>query len=69
VADDPVVVKKSRPEKAGNRLEEKTETTSGNNGRGKVREFWWLAAVQKIAVRREGVKFYIGAGESTDSNT
>jgi hypothetical protein len=25
VADDPVVVKKSRPEKAGNRLEEKTE--------------------------------------------
>jgi hypothetical protein len=27
VADDSVVVKKSRPEKAGNRLEEKTGTT------------------------------------------
>ena len=29
VADDPVVVKKSRPEKPGNRVEEKTATTSG----------------------------------------
>jgi hypothetical protein len=29
VADDSVVVMKSRPEKAGNRLEEKTGTTRG----------------------------------------
>ena len=29
VADDPVVVSKSRPEKPGNRVEEKTATTSG----------------------------------------
>ena len=29
VADDPVVVSKSRPEKPGNRVEEKTVTTSG----------------------------------------
>lgn len=28
VADEPVVVKKSRPEKPGNRVEEKTATTS-----------------------------------------
>lgn len=28
VADDPVVVKKSRPEKPGNRVEDKTATTS-----------------------------------------
>ena len=28
VADDPVVVNKSRPVKAGNRLEDKTATTS-----------------------------------------
>lgn len=27
VADEPVVVRKFRPEKAGNRLEDKTETT------------------------------------------
>jgi hypothetical protein len=29
VADDPVVVRKSWPEKPGNRVEEKTATTSG----------------------------------------
>ncbi len=29
VADDPVVVRKSRPEKPGNRVEEKTAMTSG----------------------------------------
>ena len=29
VADDPVVVSKSRPEKPGNRVEEKTAMTSG----------------------------------------
>jgi hypothetical protein len=29
VADDPVVVKKLRPEKPGNRVEEKTAMTSG----------------------------------------
>lgn len=29
MADDPVVVRKSRPEKPGNRVEDKTATTSG----------------------------------------
>jgi hypothetical protein len=36
VADDPVIVTKSRPEKAGNRLEEKTGMTLGNRIEGAI---------------------------------
>jgi hypothetical protein len=44
VADDPVVVKKFRPMKAGNSLEEKTETTGcpGTTGAGMSQKPCWL---------------------------
>ena len=49
VADDSVVVMKSRPVKTGNSLEGKTGTTCRRVGRG-----WW---VPKASSECEGMKF------------
>jgi hypothetical protein len=50
VADESVVVKKSRPEKAGNRLEDKTGMTCGLNHGD--------AQSQKFCVDAKGGSFY-----------
>lgn len=49
MADDSVVVKKSRPEKAGNRLEDKTGMTPGI--------VWGDGAKPKARIGCEGRKF------------
>ena len=48
MADDPVVVLKSRPEKAGNRVEDKTKTIVGGGSTG--------LRPSKGVVKCEGVK-------------
>ena len=60
VADEPVVVSKSRPVKAGNSLEDKTVTTSDKANVGNSREFRWTTATQTVIVGCEGGKFYCG---------
>lgn len=58
-SDEPVVVNKSRPVKAGNSLEEKTATTACKKKPvGKPSESRWTVLAQKAIAGCEGVKFY-----------
>ena len=60
MADDSVVVMKSRPVKAGNRLEDKTGTTCRKSRRGLV------GAKSLIGVRRDEVHTKVSSNQLQD---